>query len=324
MAERKIKAMRLRHAGVCPCGAAVPAGTAAGWDATNKTVLCPTCLKDATPANPPTLAAARTQTPWATPAAAAFTAPPAQAPIPRSLAQVLAAKEAASPRLPPAVIDVGTPGASLRQEHERRHDKREAQIRGAHPKLGGLILALSSDPASTTAFAKGAAGEEALAASLEKDCGKQVLFLHNRLLGPGRRDGDVDHLAVAPSGVYVIDAKNYAGAVVEVRTTGGILSERVEKLYVRNRNSTHLLDGLDKPLDAVTAALADWRGPATDISALLCFVDAKLPLLRKQQARGFPIMGLRATRNLLNQAGPLDAGTREALHRHLAGHLPPA
>ena len=59
-----------------------------------------------------------------------------------------------------------------------------------------------------------------------------MLFLHNRKLGPGRRDGDMDDVAIAPSGIYVIDAKRYQNAAVRVRRTGGLLSPVKEQLMV--------------------------------------------------------------------------------------------
>lgn len=37
----------------------------------------------------------------------------------------------------------------------------DEKIRAAHPRLGGMLLAPSSDPESTTAWATGAAGEVA-------------------------------------------------------------------------------------------------------------------------------------------------------------------
>ena len=48
------------------------------------------------------------------------------------------------------------PGASAQREYERRKNKRESKIREAHPRIGGLIIALSDDPQSTTAWATGA------------------------------------------------------------------------------------------------------------------------------------------------------------------------
>ena len=71
----------------------------------------------------------------------------------------------------PCVVDVvepGTAGASARREFERRKAKREERIRAKHPKLGGLILALSDERQSTTAWDTGAAGEERLGKGLDR------------------------------------------------------------------------------------------------------------------------------------------------------------
>jgi hypothetical protein len=56
----------------------------------------------------------------------------------------------ASAAAPP--IELGTAGASARREFARRSARREERIRTAHPHIGGLILALSGDPQSTTAW----------------------------------------------------------------------------------------------------------------------------------------------------------------------------
>jgi hypothetical protein len=84
---------------------------------------------------------------------------------------------------------------------------REARIRTAHPRIGGLVLALSDDPQSTTAWAVGAQGEELLAKRLDGLADQGVLTLHDPRI-PGTR-ADIDHIAISGSGVYVIDAKRY-------------------------------------------------------------------------------------------------------------------
>lgn len=66
------------------------------------------------------------------------------------------------------VIDSGTPGAAAHREFERRKHNREERIRTKHPKLGGLILALSEDPQSTKAWDVGASGEEQVGARLNE------------------------------------------------------------------------------------------------------------------------------------------------------------
>lgn len=110
-------------------------------------------------------------------------------------------------------IDLGAPGASARREYERRRRKREAATRERHPRIGNLLLRLKSPPASEVAWNTGADGEETLAAHLAKRC-PEAIVLHDRRIPGGR--ANIDHLATAPSGVYVIDAKRYRGKI-EVR-----------------------------------------------------------------------------------------------------------
>ncbi len=326
-----MKIMKLRYAGVCSCGTELPAGTRAGWDRFARRVVCESCLSVAADAVPDAEAAACPSTVTdaldASGGRVARLGPtgiysPEIATTDPAAAGGVAHSQADDAEQP---VDVGRPGASLEQEYQRRKQAREGRIRNKHPRLGGLILALSDEPASTKAFATGADGERRIAARLEKDCGEQVLFLHNRKLGHGRRDGDVDHIAVAPSGVYVIDAKRYQDAAVRVRRTGGLLSPVKEQLMVAGRDRTKLIDGCAKQLGAVVAALADAPGAeGATVTALLCFVDADLPLWGDQALRGVRLLGPRGTSKLLRRPGPLTETQRRALHRHLAAALPPA
>ena len=221
-----------------------------------------------------------------------------------------------------AVVDGGVPGASLAREYARRRQAREDRVRGRFPRIGGFLLAVTEEPASTRVFSQGAAGEQRVAQRIEKVCGAQVLMLHNRRLGTTARSGDIDHVAVTPSGVVVIDAKHYPDAKVRVRRTGGLFSPVREQLIVRGRDRTSLVDGLEKQLAAVNGALsADEDVPVT---ALLCFVDADLPVLEKLTVRGHPVLGLRRTATLLRRPGPLDDGRRRGLWDRLGRAFPPA
>lgn len=69
------------------------------------------------------------------------------------------------------------------------------------------LLALSDDPQSTTAWAVGAQGEGLLAKRLDGLADQGVLTLHDPRI-PGTR-ANIDHIAIAAPGVYVIDAKRY-------------------------------------------------------------------------------------------------------------------
>lgn len=226
--------------------------------------------------------------------------------------------DAATAELP--ILEAGMPGASLRAEYEGRRVRWEADIRREHPRLGGLILALRQEPATTRAFAVGADGEERLASRLAELCGDDVLFLHNRRRGIGSRLGDIDHIAIASQGVFVIDAKAYRGAKVRVRRVRG-----EDRLMVRGRNRTKLVNSVETSVVAVSAALAssaEWCD--VPVVGIFCFLDADLPMFGTPEIRGFDILGPRSTGRTLRREGPYDAAVRDAVWRHLAAMLPSA
>lgn len=214
----------------------------------------------------------------------------------------------------------GTAGGSARREYERRRERRRERIRAAHPKLGGLILALSDDPQSTLAWQQGAVGEELMATRLA-DLPGTFRVLHDRRI-PGTR-ANIDHLAVGPSGVWVIDAKRYKGKRPELRVDGGFLRPRVESLRIGGRNGSKLVQGVRSQLALVTAVLDDATVPVTGV---LCFLEADWPLL----GGSFTVDSIHVTwpRALIKQmAGQLDAAGRvdvDAIHARLAAALPRA
>ncbi len=123
-------------------------------------------------------------------------------------------------------------------------------------------------------MAKGSEGERRLAEGLLKAVGDRAVLLHDRKV-PGTR-GNIDHLAVAASGIWVIDAKNYSG-LVEQRDKGGWFRTDYH-LYVGGRDRSKLADGLTWQVDAVRAALT---GADIPITAALCFIDAEWRLFAK-------------------------------------------
>ncbi|CAN7346676.1 nuclease-related domain-containing protein [Microbacterium sp. LjRoot45] len=169
--------------------------------------------------------------------------------------------------------DTDSAGASARREYERRKSSREQRIRDAHPKLGGLILALSDDPQSTKAWERGAVGEEFMARRLA-DLPDTFRVLHDRRI-PGTR-ANIDHIAIGPYGVWVIDAKRHKGKRPALQVDGGILRPRVESLRVGGRDGTKLVDGVLSQVARVGAALDD---DAISVRGVLCFLEADWPLL---------------------------------------------
>jgi len=76
----------------------------------------------------------------------------------------------------------------------------------------------------------------------------RLRLLHDRRI-PGSK-ANTDHLAVAPNGVYVIDAKRYRGRP-QLNIQGGLLSPRVEKLMVDGRDCAKVVNGMIKQVDLV-------------------------------------------------------------------------
>jgi hypothetical protein len=71
-----------------------------------------------------------------------------------------------------------------------------------------------------------------------------VITLHNRRMPVAR--GDIDHIAIAPTGVYVIDTKDWGGKV-QIQTPWFDAPN--------GRDCTKLLDGLDRQITAVRSTL---------------------------------------------------------------------
>lgn len=217
--------------------------------------------------------------------------------------------------------DSGVAGASAQREHERRATKREQRIRANHPRLGGLILAVTDDPQSTRAWDSGAVGERTVARSLTKWANDYVLVLHDRRIP--RSKANIDHIAVAPTGVYVIDAKRYKGRP-DYRVQGGILRPRTTTLFVDGRDRTKLLDGVRRQIAVVRGALAATH-PHVPVRGMLCFVDATWPLVGGSfSIDGIDILWPRRAAQVLNRDGPMSDEEITAVHHLLAAALPKA
>jgi len=173
----------------------------------------------------------------------------------------------------------GVAGGSAQREADRRSQRREDRIRAAHPRIGGLLLAAFADPQSTRAWSEGAEGERKVGRRLDTMQADGVIVLHDRRI-PGRRS-NIDHLVVAPSGVWVVDTKRYRGKV-ERRDIGGWF-RRADRLYVAGRDRTVLVEQV-LGARAVVAEAVD-HGP---VRPALCFVDGDWGLF----TRPFEINGV--------------------------------
>jgi len=217
-------------------------------------------------------------------------------------------------------IDRGTPGASPQREYQRRRAKRETQVEERWGRLASIVKLMSDDPPSTTAWRRGAEGERLLAAHLERSLGESVITLHSRRVPHSR--ADIDHLVIAPSGVWVVDTKNYQGRV-EHRVLG---SRRApdHRLFVSGRDQTALVTGVHGQVEVVRTALAPLGLAVAPIHPALLFIDSDWGLFAKPFAiDGVRVMWAKRLSQAIAEPGPLSADSVQAIARQLSAALPP-
>jgi hypothetical protein len=142
--------------------------------------------------------------------------------------------------------------------------------------------------------------------------------LHDRRIPRSR--ANIDHLAVTPTGIWVMDAKKYMGRP-RLQVEGGVIRARTERLLVGSRDCTNLVEGMLKQMHVVRAAIHI----DVPIHGALCFVDADWPLIGGAfQTRGVHVLGPKKLYPKLHEPGLVDRSNIAELHRRLATAFPPA
>jgi hypothetical protein len=146
----------------------------------------------------------------------------------------------------------------------------------------GLALALGAGiglirpSRSELAWRKGASGEREVGRALGSLSRKGVASLHDLTMLGSR--ANIDHVAVGPSGVFVVDAKRYKGRL-QVRSRGS-------GLWINGRNRSHLLDQVRTQAKVVEGVLVQAGLADVTVQAALCFVDTKMPLFSPKRVDG--------------------------------------
>ena len=176
---------------------------------------------------------------------------------------------------------------------------------------------LAGSKHSTEAWAVGAEGEQRIGGFLNRAVGDRGVVLHDRRVSRGR--ANLDHLAIVPSAVWVIDSKHYRGRL-ERRGGGGLVSPRERR-----------------SMWAAVTAPNSWRRPRdseprwpitchpTSPSTWRCASQASSSA---SSPRPFVLEGVlvtwpKALAKRLTQPGALDAATRHELATLLATAFPP-
>lgn len=157
-----------------------------------------------------------------------------------------------------------------------------------------------------------------MAMALDEAGGPRTMFLHNRRWG--RWGGtEVSHLAVTPSGVWVVEGWQYDGARVDVARESG--PRGTERLLVGGRDKTVLVGSLVRQYNAVATALQPYDVP---VRGLLCFMGASLPRVWRPSVQGFDVVDIPRATEQLRGPGPIDDFDRQRLMNMLCTAFPPA
>ena len=219
--------------------------------------------------------------------------------------------------------DTGVAGASAAAEGERRLNQRVTRARRRYGDFAAEVAQqVAADEQSIASWRKGSGGESRLAAFVEREVGDRVIALHDRVIPGTRRN--IDHIFVAPSGVWVVDAKSYKRKVVK-RDVGPFWRTE-NKVFVGGRDRSKLAAGVESQVEAVLAALRpDPEVKGTSVHAALCFVDSEWGLLDSPfQVRSVWVLYPGALRKRLKKDGPLSSELMQRIAKRLALSLPAA
>ncbi len=167
------------------------------------------------------------------------------------------------------------------------------------------------------AWGKGAHGERIVGTALQAVSDERpVAVIHDRRMPRSR--ANIDHVVIAPAGVFTIDAKHYAGRL-EVRGRG-------RELWIAGRNRSKLLEQAHRQTDAVKQVLSAAGLDGVPVTPVLCFVGTQMSrLFPPARAGGVLLTSPRKLGTILTESNSsIDAELRSRITEVLGRALPPA
>lgn len=207
------------------------------------------------------------------------------------------------------------------RERRRRNDELEERLRDQYRRLSDATRSAlgppsPSDPPSGEGRPdeSAGAGSEALVGPHLDDL-DAVVALHDRPVpGTGLV---IDHLVVAPSGVWVIRAR---------QAPGRVRRRRDATLHASGKDRTGHVEVLGHQRDAVAAAIRDVPDLAATVGVVgvLCLIDAQWPVRSKPLRFGDVVVTWpQAMLRELQAEGPLSVHEVTGLADHLHHRFPP-
>jgi hypothetical protein len=155
----------------------------------------------------------------------------------------------------PIAVTSSSPGSSAERMVEKQRAMQLKTINeyyGRFKIVEKVALFLRADTQQTKNWEKGARGERKIGQILEDLAAERGFIILHDLRRPGTT-ANIDHIAITPSGIYVVDAKNFTGSI-DVRGPG-LFSNQEPKLLIDGRNQSKLAFGVKKQVSAVQAVL---------------------------------------------------------------------
>jgi hypothetical protein len=182
--------------------------------------------------------------------------------------------------------------------------------------VGTIGPRAKADARRVRSWEQGASGERIVGARLDRIDGIEVL--HDRRVP--RTRATIDHIAIGPRGVYVIQAKlARPNGEHELRRR---TVRRERSVWISGHDETMLVTKMSVRVNAITRAMS--ATPIT-VTAALCFVDAPWPSLREPFTMDGVWVGWPdALPDLVGRPGLLTGEAMKEAARVLETRLPPA
>jgi hypothetical protein len=172
-------------------------------------------------------------------------------------------------------------------------------------------------------WTKGAAGEYLMDLSLHNHVNEGSIILTDRQV-PGTKS-NIDEIVVAPSGVWIIDSKNWKGKIEYKSATKMSTAKR---LYVDGKDRTSAVEAIFNLVIPVAQVIGDRSVP---IKPALVFIEgdwsdtsaARILTSKPYQHLSVWISWPKAIWKKINEPGPLDAGAVKRIGTTLDAALPP-
>jgi hypothetical protein len=145
--------------------------------------------------------------------------------------------------------------------------------------------------------------------------------LHRRSVsGDG---GVIDHLVIAPTGIWIIDVSGENGRV-ERRDVGGFMRQDI-RLFVDQHDRTDRTEAMSWQTDAIQRIIEPLDVVAAPLHRVLCFTDADWARF----ARPFDVVEVlvcwpASLISMIGDSGPFDSDTIDIVALQLDRELPPA